>query len=199
MAYVTAELASALRAAREAKGLTQRQLSELVKLPQGHISKIESGAVDLRVSSLIELSRALDLELTLVPRNSVPAVQSIVRSAGMTPSAATTAATPLKIWAVLKSRLVELTRVFPDSLELAKLGRLFRDLQRLPLTNDDRKTLSDALAELVRVLRTRNLAPLEVVLDQLQQLRNDIAHRPPRTPATDEVRPAYSLEDDRHD
>jgi len=49
--------------------------------PRSHISKVEKGAVDLRLSSLIELARALDLEFMLVPRPVVPAVRSIIRSA----------------------------------------------------------------------------------------------------------------------
>jgi transcriptional regulator with XRE-family HTH domain len=71
------DIAHALRKARESKGLTQLALSEKVGLPQSHISKIESGAVDLQASSLIELARALDLELTLVPRAALPAVQAV--------------------------------------------------------------------------------------------------------------------------
>jgi predicted transcriptional regulator len=49
-------------------------------VPQSHISKIESGAVDLRVSSLIALARALDLELFVAPKKSTPAIKSIIRS-----------------------------------------------------------------------------------------------------------------------
>ena len=80
MSYATEHIARALKAARESKGLSQRQLSAKSGVPQGHISRIENGAVDLRVSSLVELARVLDLELTLVPRRMVPALQSIVRS-----------------------------------------------------------------------------------------------------------------------
>ena len=47
-------------------------------MPQSHISKIESGAVDLRVSSLIALARALDLELFVAPKKSIPAIKSII-------------------------------------------------------------------------------------------------------------------------
>lgn len=72
-------IARTLLEARKRKGLSQRALADLAGVPQSHISKIESGAVDLRLSSLIELSRALGLELELVPRSAVPAVQSIVR------------------------------------------------------------------------------------------------------------------------
>jgi HTH-type transcriptional regulator/antitoxin HipB len=80
MKYTLEHIAAALKTAREARGLSQRALSELAGVPQSHISKIERGAVDLRVSSLIELARILDLELVLVPRKSVPAVESVIRS-----------------------------------------------------------------------------------------------------------------------
>ena len=53
MTYAIEEIAEALRAARESKGLSQRELSARSGVPQGHISKIENGAVDLRLSSLI--------------------------------------------------------------------------------------------------------------------------------------------------
>jgi transcriptional regulator with XRE-family HTH domain len=79
MTYVTEHIAAALKAVRERKHLSQRALSSKAGVPQSHISRIESGAVDLRLSSLIELTRALDLELMLVPRKLVPAVHSLVR------------------------------------------------------------------------------------------------------------------------
>lgn len=81
MTPATEHIAQTLLEARKRKGLSQRALADLAGVPQSHISRIESGAVDLRLSSLIELSRALGLELELVPRSAVPAVQSIVRSA----------------------------------------------------------------------------------------------------------------------
>ena len=80
MNYTTEHIARTLRKAREAKGLSQRELGRKAGVPQGHISKIENGAVDLRLSSLVALARALDLELALVPRKSLPAVKSLVRS-----------------------------------------------------------------------------------------------------------------------
>ena len=79
MTYATEHIAPTLRSAREARGLSQRALSAKVGLPQSHISKIENGAVDLRVSSLVELARALDLELMLVPRKAVSAVHTLAR------------------------------------------------------------------------------------------------------------------------
>lgn len=84
MAYLNEYLLQSLRDARQRKGLSQRELSTKSGVPQSHISKIESGSVDLRVSSLVSLARVLDLELELVPKNSVPAVRSIVRSSANT-------------------------------------------------------------------------------------------------------------------
>lgn len=80
MSYLNDQIVSALREARQKKGLSQRALGVKSGVPQSHISRIEKGEVDLRVSSLIGLARALDLELALVPRKSVPAIKSIVRN-----------------------------------------------------------------------------------------------------------------------
>ena len=80
MTYATEDIIYALKSTREAKGLSQRALSARTGVPQSHISKIESGGADIRLSSLIEIARALDLDLRLIPRKAVPAVDHIVRS-----------------------------------------------------------------------------------------------------------------------
>jgi transcriptional regulator with XRE-family HTH domain len=71
-------LTDALRAAREKKALSQRAFSALLGITQGRLSRIETGATDLRTSSLLELARALDLEVMLVPRQLMPAVNSLI-------------------------------------------------------------------------------------------------------------------------
>jgi transcriptional regulator with XRE-family HTH domain len=80
MSYVTEQILESLREARVRKGFSQRELSARSGVPQSHISKIESGGVDLRISSLIALARVLDLELLVAPKKSVPAIKSIIRS-----------------------------------------------------------------------------------------------------------------------
>ncbi|ADH87249.1 helix-turn-helix transcriptional regulator [Desulfurivibrio alkaliphilus] len=67
-----------LRAARKAKGLTQGALGAKMGLPQSHISQIEAGKVDMRLSSFLEMARFLDLEPVLVPRALTPAVRSLL-------------------------------------------------------------------------------------------------------------------------
>ncbi|MFC4726449.1 helix-turn-helix domain-containing protein [Glycocaulis abyssi] len=80
MSYLLEKIAGRLKQAREDKGLSQRALAQLTGVPQSHISKIESGAVDIRLSSLVAISRTLELELELVPKQALPAVQALIRS-----------------------------------------------------------------------------------------------------------------------
>lgn len=57
---------------RRARGLSQRQLSESAGVPQAHISRIESGGVDLRLSSLLAIAHALNHDLAILPFQAVP-------------------------------------------------------------------------------------------------------------------------------
>ncbi len=81
MSYNTEEIIRLLKAARKDRRMSQRVLSEKTGIAQSHISKIENGSVDITVSTLVELARALELEVMLVPRRLIPAVQSMTRSA----------------------------------------------------------------------------------------------------------------------
>lgn len=72
-------LVESLVKARRQKGLTQKAVATQLGIPQSHLSRIESGTVDLRTSNLVELARLLELELVLVPRSLVPAVAKLVQ------------------------------------------------------------------------------------------------------------------------
>jgi transcriptional regulator with XRE-family HTH domain len=74
-------IATALTAARHRAGLSQRALGAKLGIAQSHVSKIERAAVDPQVSSLMEIARALGLELMFVPKQLVPAVQALQREA----------------------------------------------------------------------------------------------------------------------
>lgn len=54
-----------LRALREAKGLTTRELAELAGLDHSHIAKIERGAYNLRVDTLHKVATALGAEIKI--------------------------------------------------------------------------------------------------------------------------------------
>lgn len=79
MIYSIEELTDKLKAARQKKGLSQRAFAKIAGLPQSRLSKIENGLVDLQTSNLLEIARTLDLELMLIPRQAVPAVNSLIR------------------------------------------------------------------------------------------------------------------------
>ncbi len=80
MSVQVEHIGKAIKEARETKGLSQRALAKSSGIPQSHISKIESVGVDLTLSSLLALTRALDLEPVLVPRKLIPAVKSLIRT-----------------------------------------------------------------------------------------------------------------------
>lgn len=65
---------------RRKRGWGQRELGAKVGLPQPHISAIESGEIVPRFDTLLDIVRVLGLDLLLVPRSLVPAVQSLIRS-----------------------------------------------------------------------------------------------------------------------
>ncbi|NEU98877.1 helix-turn-helix domain-containing protein [Bradyrhizobium uaiense] len=66
-----------LKRARLQLGLSQESLGRKLKIPQNHISAMESGKVDVRASTLTSWARAVGLELLIVPRVVVPAVEHL--------------------------------------------------------------------------------------------------------------------------
>ena len=73
MAYIQRQV----RVARESKGLTQADVGSRIGQPQSAVSRIERGG-DLRVSTLLEMARVLEMEPMLIPKHLVPAVQALV-------------------------------------------------------------------------------------------------------------------------
>jgi transcriptional regulator with XRE-family HTH domain len=73
------DLRRALKESREKRAWTQRDLASRIGLTQKHISGIESGKIVPRYDTLVELVRALDHDLLMIPRALVPVVQSLVR------------------------------------------------------------------------------------------------------------------------
>lgn len=212
MPYANEEIIDALKRAREAKGLSQRALSARTGVPQSHISKIEAGNADIRLSSLVELARALELDIKLVPRRAVPAVDSIVHSIAPRP------VSPIdkNLARELKQSLetLEALRIYPDALEAARTLqenlRPFNEVQRLkvdpgrlheitrPLRQmqkllDQQKALDEAFE-----LPARTLEQLDALADASRQLRSFSVHSGAADPGT--PRPAYRLDnDDDHD
>ena len=198
MSYATDHIATTLKNAREAKGLSQRALSRLAGMPQSHISKIESGAVDLRLTSLLELARALDMELTLVPRKSLAAVDSIVRSTAAKPRPAGKHTAAIRRESKrLQANLNRLLHEYPTNPELAQMQRAIRDLQNLGFVLVDPDGLRDANTAIDAFIEHLDPDGLRRALIEVKRLRNAAAHSAASAPA-DTVRPAYALEEDDH-
>jgi len=67
-----------LREARKKKGMTQSRLAHSVGLPQSHISGIEQGKIDIRISTLMQIARILDHEVILTPRQMEPYIKALI-------------------------------------------------------------------------------------------------------------------------
>lgn len=195
MSYETQQIADRLRETRTAKNLSQRELSKLAGVPQAQISRIEANAVDLRLSSLMAIAHALDLEVALVPRKAVPAVQSITRQ--------TTDRRPPQHPAIGK--------------ELRHMQEALRSLRTqslaIPQIDEFRKVLSslnaiaipkDYLAQIRNVNRavdqiTKSQEQMKAIAEAtkaIANLRNNIAHNVPTQTQDSFPRSAYSLEED---
>lgn len=207
MTYLNDQILKSLREARQRKGFSQRELSAKSGVPQSHISKIESGAVDLRVSSLIALARVLDLELELVPKKTVPAVKSIVRSSTSADVAnmqkqiqreaeryKKTIASMPEIASIANSDLEKLRKM------AAEMGQLKLDSSTIKAVISSRKALEDALkqypAHQLKEAIEQNSGIQEAVrraARQMSSLRNSSVHRNPVDDVV-EAKPAYSLD-----
>ena len=71
---------STLQRTRKEKRISQVQLGVRLGFPQSHVSAIEAGKVDIRLSTLEEMAQALDLELILVPKSIASGVKALLSS-----------------------------------------------------------------------------------------------------------------------
>ncbi|KQQ30773.1 hypothetical protein ASF58_24465 [Methylobacterium sp. Leaf125] len=193
MNYATEELLKELKAARDKAGLSQRDLSAKIGVPQSHISKIENGGTDLRLSSLVEIARALDLELKFVPRKLMPAVEAIVRNASPTPTSEARYRTT--VLSRLQTALAKLAQVEPENSELRRLEQILRELANFQLGLPEFSTIQNATDRLRKAGQGREARQaIHHATEQLRGLRNRIAHALPEPP-----RPAYSLDREEDD
>ena len=73
------DIRQAIKQGRQAKGWSQLELGQKVRLAQRHISGIETGKIVPRYDTLLEIMRALDRDLVLVPRALVSVVKAMER------------------------------------------------------------------------------------------------------------------------
>jgi transcriptional regulator with XRE-family HTH domain len=192
------DIAASIKSARAAKSLTQRELGQRVGLPQSHISKIEKGAVDLQLSSLTEIARALDLEVKLVPRKALPAVEGAVRAHGTTVETSRALALLAE-----QGNLAERVKIkFPELPQVDAFQNAVRNIPSFQFDFPQLKALEEALKptrHLQELFKAQDsigaiAKRLEEATSALKQFRNIQVH----VPLANSTRqlPAYRLEED---
>lgn len=204
MSYTLEGITRTLREARASKGLSQRMLSARVGLTQAHISNIENGAADVHLSNLIELARALDLEVMLVPRKAVPAAQGLIRNLATAPAESR----GNKVVRALERAVEKLVALSPGNGEVAKLRDLTSALRNFRLDKEQSRTVESAARELRRInallqkAKTSDLPSMPderervgSISDRLRELRSAVAHPvPPEN--LNPTRSLYRLDDE---
>ena len=67
-----------LKDARLELKLNQSELGKKMGMPQSHVSKIEKGLSDPRLSTISDMARLLDQELILVPREKLSIINALI-------------------------------------------------------------------------------------------------------------------------
>jgi transcriptional regulator with XRE-family HTH domain len=200
------QIAEMLIAARRRAGLSQRALGAKVGVAQSHISKIERAAIDPQLSSLMELARALGLELMLIPVQLVPAVQTLRREAAPDPrQLPSTIDHDLNR---LARQAQELMKRFPETRVLFDIAATANEMRIARLDTSAAgaaRPLIDAATTILKGLRgSRDQLPtahtaMDANVEQalisteraLRNLRNAWTHRDASFPQA----PAYRLDD----
>lgn len=74
------EIGRLLKAARLALAMTQEQVADMAGISRPRYRDIETGSAAARATTLINIARALGLELMLIPQSMVPAVDALLRA-----------------------------------------------------------------------------------------------------------------------
>lgn len=195
MSYTAKEIGTTLKQARERKRLSQRALSKLIGLPQAQISKIENGAADLKLSSLIKLTRALDLELSFVPRKTLPAVNAVIRNI----TRQQRVGVPPEVFAHYIALVQKKLARDPERADYAQVGRYLRELEHLaPVLDEDTwRKIDPRDFDLWFTMKNDQGKTKDLILE-LKHLRNMAAHSVAVDQLSDEVKPAYSLDENNN-
>lgn len=73
------EIGQLLKATRKVRQLTQEQVADMAGISRPRYREIEAGSSSARTTTLINIARALGLELMLIPQAMVPAVGALLR------------------------------------------------------------------------------------------------------------------------
>lgn len=192
MTYIIEEIIQTIKTARINKRLSQRALSAKAGIPQSHISNIENGGVNIKLSTLINLARALDLEVTLVPRKLIPAVYSITGNNKTNLSHVAAALSVEKELKKIKKALNGIQAIPGAVKQVNEIRTIVHEISNTRLPTKYLGQLREA-SEKIRAVQEGPAALKEFrqVAKSLQVMRNKLVHNIPDIPT-----PAYSLDDD---
>lgn len=193
VAYKTEHITQQLRAAREGQKVSQRELSARSGLTQSHISQIERGTMEPGLGSLVDVARALNLEIILAPKKLMPAIRNILDSSSASNDVLTSdqrkLVARLERWSARHGYGVGASAdAFKDSLGL---------LRHLPLTPDELDILRRAADRLENSQADKmSRQEMSAIAREIRQLRNIAVHRD-RDDAI--PRSAYALDEEDDD
>ncbi len=189
MSYLSEELIGEAQNQRIKAGLSQRALAARSGLTQAHISQIETGRLEPGLSSFIQMARALDLEVVLVPKKLLPAVQGVLRQSS--PAEAFLNQDQAALLARAERIVAKQRKLSGSSAALDRIAEYLRFFKLVRLAGTDLTLLSDVIGTLRdHQISAGPASTLDDMAGVLQGLRNRIVHpvEPPR--------PAYALDED---
>jgi transcriptional regulator with XRE-family HTH domain len=195
MGYKSEDLIREIRDRRTDAGISQRALAKRSGLTQAHISQIETGTLEPGLSSFIDVARALDLEIMLVPKKFLPAVQGILRQASTEQSTPQEGEAALREIARGERLVIKQKLLYGSSADLDRIADALRFLRHAPLRKPDLQIVTGAINKLRRYQASPQSKDIvAAIATELQQLRNRLVHSPSEAP-----RPAYAIDDEDDD
>jgi transcriptional regulator with XRE-family HTH domain len=193
--YKSEDLIREIRDRRTDAGISQRALAKRSGLTQAHISQIETGTLEPGLSSFIDVARALDLEIMLVPKKFLPAVQGILRQTSTEQSTPQEGEAALREIARGERLVIKQKLLYGSSADLDRIADALRFLRHAPLRKPDLQIVTGAINKLRRYQASPQSKDIvAAIATELQQLRNRLVHSPSEAP-----RPAYAIDDEDDD
>jgi transcriptional regulator with XRE-family HTH domain len=195
MGYKSEDLIQQIRGRRADAGISQRALAARSGLTQAHISQIETGTLEPGLSSFIDMARALDLEIMLVPKKFLPAVQGILHQTSTDQSTPQEGEAALREIARGERLVIKQKQLYGSSADLDRIADALRFLRHAPLRKPDLQIVTGAINKLRRYQASQQSKEIVAALaTELHQLRNRLVHNPSEAP-----RPAYAIDDEDDD
>ena len=195
MSYQSEDLLREVQDRRVKAAMSQRALAERSGLSQPHISQIETGRLEPGLSSFIQMARALDLEIVLVPKKFLHAVEGILRRRTTEQFSPEEGEAALREIARGERLVAKQKHIYGSSVDLDRIADSLRFLRHAPLRKDDLHVVTDAINKLRRHQASPQSKDIVAsIAKDLYQLRNRLVHNPPEAP-----RSAYAIDDEDDD